>query len=141
MGSVRDLPIISFYYKLRFQLTLYSVESSLVSIASSVPLLRSLVIDNQSPRSQPSNSNMLDRHNLKSKQPSYHINTQRFSRLGLGNIDIAGADGNSPTLKDDQSWILKEVTYSVKVTDLEDGESYGRSVSAMGQAGRADSWK
>ncbi|CZR52354.1 related to integral membrane protein PTH11 [Phialocephala subalpina] len=132
------------------------VESTLVAIASSIPLLRPLFI-----KAFPSlgtqtlkNSSYVLKIYGNSKQPPSYVSTQRFSKLGEGHnsrkdIDTGSEDGIL-AVREPQDAILKEVSYSVRVTDLEhgekreqwdDGSKHGRSTSMIGHAGRIGGWE
>ncbi|KUJ12417.1 uncharacterized protein LY89DRAFT_207237 [Mollisia scopiformis] len=123
------------------------VESTLVAIASSVPLLRPLFIKFiPGFASQRSSSYVLNKYDFKNKQPSYGSGRQ-FSKLGESS---KGSRKESDTgsqeiilpIQDTHDAILKEVSYSVKVSDVEKGDAkHGRSASAVGHMGKVSPWE
>lgn len=87
---------------------------------------------------------MLDKYDIKNKQPSY-ASARRFSKLDEGKSsrkesDTGSEDGILP-IERTRDAILKQVSYSVKVSDMEKGVESGRSMSVIGQHGRMDDWE
>lgn len=131
------------------------VESTLVAIASSVPLLRPLfikVFPSFGTQASNNSSYVLERYG-KSKQPSSYLSARRFSKLAEGQNSRkesdTGSEENILPLQNTQDAILKKVSYSVRVTDIEQGEKeqwdsgskHGRRASVIGHTGRMAGWE
>jgi hypothetical protein len=99
-----------------------SVESTLVAIAGSVALLRPLVakVPILSTSRPTNNSYVLEKYGKGSKRDNFSKLADSHHSLATMRENDAGSEDNILPVQDNDT-ILKQVTYSVKVSDLEAG--------------------